>query len=67
MRACFSVLCSYVRKSELVFSQYGSVKRTKVYRDDAGQVKGDGLVIYAKPASVDLAVAKVSSTFSYGF
>lgn len=53
------VFLCLVRSSELVFSQYGSIKRTKVYRDDAGHVKGDGLVIYAKPASVDLAVAKV--------
>ncbi|CAN0487633.1 unnamed protein product, partial [Laminaria digitata] len=45
--------------SELVFSQFGNVKRTKVYRDESGQVKGDGLVTFAKPASVDLAVAKV--------
>lgn len=49
--------------SELVFSQYGSVKRTKVYQDDGGQVKGDGLVTYAKPASVDLAVAKVHTAY----
>lgn len=45
--------------AELVFSQYGKVKRVKIYRDDAGQHKGDGLVTYTKPASVDLAVAKV--------
>ncbi|CAM9160638.1 unnamed protein product, partial [Ectocarpus sp. 6 AP-2014] len=45
---------------ELVFSQHGSVKRTKVYRNEAGEAKGDGLVTFAKPASVDLAVAKMN-------
>lgn len=44
-----------------MFSQYGNVKRTKVYRDDANRAKGDGLVTYAKPASVDLAIAKVTT------
>ncbi|CAN0192576.1 unnamed protein product, partial [Ectocarpus fasciculatus] len=47
-------------KIELVFSQHGSVKRTKVYRNEAGEAKGDGLVTFAKPASVDLAVAKMN-------
>lgn len=48
--------------AELIFSQHGKVKKTKIYRDDAGQAKGDGLVTYAKAASVDLAVAKVRTT-----
>ncbi|CAN0094717.1 unnamed protein product, partial [Ectocarpus sp. 12 AP-2014] len=47
-------------KIELVFSQHGSVKRTKVYRNEAGEAKGDGLVTFAKPASVDLAVVKMN-------
>lgn len=45
--------------TELVFSQHGRVKKAKIYRDDAGQAKGDGLVTYAKAACVDLAVATV--------
>ncbi|CAN0290183.1 unnamed protein product, partial [Hapterophycus canaliculatus] len=52
-------------KIELVFSQYGAVKRTKVYRNDAGEAKGDGLVTYAKPASVDLAIAKVCDCLQF--
>lgn len=45
--------------TELVFSQHGKVKRVKLYRDEAGQAKGDGLVTYAKPVSADLAIVKV--------
>lgn len=59
-------VCLINKNTELVFSQYGNVKRTKVYRDDANQAKGDGLVTYAKPASVDLAIAKVMTASNGG-
>lgn len=42
-----------------MFSQHGKVKRVKLYRDEAGQAKGDGLVTYAKPVSAELAIVKV--------
>lgn len=39
-----------------------SVPRVKIYRDEAGKVKGDGLVVYFRPESVGLATMLLDGT-----
>lgn len=36
--------------------------KVKVYRDESGAVKGDGLVVFLKPPSVDLAITLLDQT-----
>ncbi|CCC67541.1 hypothetical protein NCAS_0A09830 [Naumovozyma castellii] len=52
-----------------LFSKYGKIRRTreealncKMYQDEKGNFKGDALVVYEKPESVQLAIDMVDGT-----
>ncbi|KAF3939545.1 hypothetical protein ABW19_dt0210208 [Dactylella cylindrospora] len=55
---------------EEVFSRYGVIaeeidsgkKRVKLYTDDAGNPKGDALIVYFRPESVNLAIQMLDDT-----
>ncbi|KAL1382382.1 nuclear mRNA splicing factor-associated protein [Phyllosticta capitalensis] len=58
-----------------VFSKYGMIaealedgkKRVKLYTDEKGNFKGDALIIYYRPESVDLAISMLDdSEFRFG-
>ncbi|KAK7511524.1 nuclear mRNA splicing factor-associated protein [Phyllosticta citriasiana] len=60
---------------EEVFGKYGMIaealedgkKRVKLYMDDSGNFKGDALIIYYRPESVDLAISMLDdSEFRFG-
>lgn len=46
-------------RADLLFSPHGTIRRIKIYRDQHGKPKGDALVTYAKPGSVNAAANKV--------
>ncbi|KAJ6259147.1 hypothetical protein Dda_6045 [Drechslerella dactyloides] len=55
---------------EELFSRYGVIaeeidsgkKRVKLYTDDSGQPKGDALIVYFRPESVNLAIQMLDDT-----
>ncbi len=65
--ACYCCCCCCCRRhyrhtaADLLFSPHGTIRRIKIYRDAHGQPKGDALVTYAKPGSVNAAANKARS------
>jgi RNA recognition motif-containing protein len=50
-----------VLAQDLLFSPCGNIRRIKLYRDQNGHPKGDALVTYVKPGSVNNAIQKVET------
>ena len=60
-------LCVVAKKAGIIQEDEAGAKRIKIYCDDQGKPKGDALVKYALPASVDLAITLLDqSVFRLG-
>ncbi|CAM9196875.1 unnamed protein product [Phaeothamnion confervicola] len=47
-------------KLEVLFSGHGAIKRTKIYRHEDGRLKGDALITYQRPGSVEGACKRLN-------
>ena len=55
-------LAAVFGKAGLILEDAEGAPRIKMYEDDQGQFKGEALVVYLKPESVDLAVTLMDET-----
>jgi hypothetical protein len=46
---------SHKNPSEALFTSIGKIRRVKIYRDENNKPKGDALVTFVRPGSVDSA------------